>query len=250
MTQIIAPTNCPSCDSDLKWVKDQLFCRNINCSTQATKKLKHFCSKLKIKGFGEKTLEKLELISICDLLNYSTEYGLACGLGDKTASNLYKEIERVKKNGIDMCDFLSALSIPLVGDGVSRKITDSSIEEISYESLRAAGVGDIASTNLINWINWEWKNIRSDFPVLIRNNPKRVNIKAKGDVCITGKLNDFKSRTLATQHLENLGWVVKKSITKSVQYLISEDGNTANSSYKKALDNGIEILTIKDLEDK
>ena len=250
MSLIIAPTNCPSCDSELEWVKDQLFCRNRDCSAQSTKKLQHFCKKLKIKGFGEKTLEKLDLISICDLLNYTTDYGLACGLGDKTATNLSNEVDRIRKNGIVVNDFISALSIPLVGDGVTRKITDSTIEEISYESLRAVGVGDKASTNLINWIGLDWKDIRTEFPDLIRVNIKKPTIITKGDVCITGKLIDFKSRTLAAQHLESLGWVVKKSVTKSVKYLISEDGNTANSSYKKALGNNTEILTIKNLEDK
>lgn len=251
MQQIIAPTTCPTCNGELETVKDQLFCRNKSCSAQSTKRLAHFCNKLKIKGFGEKTLDKLELIDLHDLLNYTTDYGIACGLGDKTALNLHNEIQQVLNKGIPMNEFISALSIPLIGDGATRKIKDTNIESITYDSLRDVGIGDKAASNLINWINTEWYNIKKQIPkLLILNNVEQPKTIKKGDVCITGKLTNFKSRTLATKYLESLGWTVKASVTKSVKYLISEDGNTANSSYKKALDNGIEVITIKDLEDK
>ena len=34
---ITPPKNCPSCNSVLKWVKDQLFCMNDSCPTKNSK---------------------------------------------------------------------------------------------------------------------------------------------------------------------------------------------------------------------
>ena len=166
--------------------------------------------------------------------------------------NLQTEINRVLAQGISLQEFLAALSIPLVGDGVTRKITAVKISDITYDSLRKDGVGDKAATNLVLWISMEWDEIFKERPRLVRlaHKPSSVTTLNKGDVCITGKLTNFTSRKVAAEHLETLGWTVKASLTKSVKYLISEDGNTASSSYKKALGNGIEVITINDLEDK
>jgi len=72
MTQIQAPTNCPSCDSMLEVVNYLLYCRNVACSAQSTKKIQHFANTLKIKGLGEATIGKLGVSDINDL------YALDC----------------------------------------------------------------------------------------------------------------------------------------------------------------------------
>ena len=62
MKEIIPPTNCPSCNDELVWEKDQLFCHNTKCSGKTSKKIEHFASTLKIKGLGPRTVDKLQLI--------------------------------------------------------------------------------------------------------------------------------------------------------------------------------------------
>ena len=61
MRQIVPPTNCPACNSELELVNDQLFCRNPQCPAQWDKKVEHFASTLKIKGLGPATLNKLQI---------------------------------------------------------------------------------------------------------------------------------------------------------------------------------------------
>jgi DNA ligase (NAD+) len=58
LRQIVPPTNCPACNSDLELVNDQLFCRNSLCPAQSAKKLEHFARTIKIKGLGPSTIEK------------------------------------------------------------------------------------------------------------------------------------------------------------------------------------------------
>ena len=50
--EILPPTQCPSCDSVLEWVNDQLFCRNRACPAQNSKAVEHFAKTIKIKGLG------------------------------------------------------------------------------------------------------------------------------------------------------------------------------------------------------
>ena len=61
MRDILPPTNCPACNSELVYRNDQLFCEDSNCSAQWDKKVQHFASTLKIKGLGPATLDKLQI---------------------------------------------------------------------------------------------------------------------------------------------------------------------------------------------
>jgi len=65
MQEILPPEVCPACDTLLVWENDQLFCTNTRCSGKTSKKIKHFAKTLKIKGLGPRTIEKLEITSIC-----------------------------------------------------------------------------------------------------------------------------------------------------------------------------------------
>ena len=95
MQKIEIPTTCPECSYILITVNSQLFCRNTACSAQLNKKLENFCKVLSIKGFGPKTIEKLNLADITELFYLDHELVIAV-LGEKTAVKLLDEIERAK----------------------------------------------------------------------------------------------------------------------------------------------------------
>ena len=42
MQEIIIPTHCPACNSELDVVNDQLFCRNPDCPAKSSKRIEHF----------------------------------------------------------------------------------------------------------------------------------------------------------------------------------------------------------------
>jgi DNA ligase (NAD+) len=252
LTKITAPTNCPSCESILERVKDQLFCRNSSdCSAQSTKKLQQFCKKLKIKGFGEKTLEKLGLKSINDLALITIPQLQKAGLSDHMANKLFNVVKDRMALGISPNDFLAACSIPMIGDGAMRKLEFDFVDYITYNLCTAAGIGDKAAKSLIKWIELEWNDLQplweQHFTLTTKSQTPVATVSNGYILCITGKLNDFKSRGDATTYLEEQGYEVKKSVTKAVTHLISEDGDTSKSSYTKALTNGVTITTIKEL---
>lgn len=247
--KIVAPTRCPSCDAELERVKDQLFCRNSqDCPAQSTKKLQNFCKKLKIKGFGEQTLSKLELVHINDLLELTPEYASSKGLSDRMATKLANTVADRLAQGFSPNDFLAACSIPMIGDGAMRKLKFESVDKITYELCRSFGIGDKASQSLITWISDNWNNYKGweayfETPTIVESAAKESTGIV---VCITGKLNDYSNRKEAAAYLESIGVEVKSSVTTAVTHLICEDG-TRGSSFKKAESYGIQITTIKDI---
>jgi DNA ligase (NAD+) len=251
MTSIEAPKSCPSCSATLYREKDQLFCpNNIDCPAQSQGKIINFCKKLKIKGFGQATLNTLGFAQVRDLLYMSPELGVEHGLSEHMATKLTKVLQDRLNQGIDYRDFIGAMSIPLIGDSASSKLQVSSIDDITYEVCKKCGLGDKASSNLVEWVELEWPILKQEgFNDFITYNNKIQKAESNGvTVVITGKLNDFKNRTEAKKYLESLGFSVKSSVTKNTDYLICEDGTTG-SSYKKATSLNIPITTIKSLED-
>lgn len=247
--KIEIPTNCPSCDSTLELTNEQLFCRSADCPAQSSKKLVKFCKTLKIKGFGEKTCEKLELMDISDLANFSIEYAVERGLSEKVATNLENELKRVE-SGVDFDLFLTAFSIPLFGSTASKKVAEltNSVDEINLALLKKAGIGEKASLNFVGWkqavYDARYKEPLS-FVKIKEKVAKSENIEHKGDVCISGKLNGY-TKAQATQLLNEAGYEVKSSLTKSCVFLISEDGKES-SKVKKAKQTNITIKTLEEI---
>ena len=254
--KIEIPTHCPSCGSKLDLVNGQLFCRGKStCPAQSSKLIENFCTKMKLKGFGPKTIEKLELTKISELF-YLTEEDLVRAVGSKVAAKLVSELDSKVRGDIDFGSVLGSLAIPLIGEVAAKKLSQDCT---SFRKVKADGK---AGENYKAWlfspqgkdvIDLPWKfnsgirGIKADIIICddLVAQPNGIT------VCITGSLQDFANRTDATNYLESLGYTVKKSVTKDVKYLICEDeSKRSSSSYKKAETNGIEILSIKELLEK
>lgn len=247
LRQIVAPTSCPSCGSELEQVNAQLFCRSLDCPAQNTKKLQAFCTKMKIKGFGEATLAKLDLLDLNELYYLSTDDCISKGFSEKMATKLVDQVQSKLQQGFPFSDFVAACSIPLIGSSVAAKlqVVAEDLLDVTKTTTLPAGVGEKATHNLTNWLQNELPLYLDTWCTHIVAS-KKSSTKPMGVVCITGKLNDFTSREKAKQYLEDNGFIVKSSVTKDVQYLICEDG-TRGSSYNKAIQNNIKITTIKQL---
>ena len=95
MKKVNILSKCPSCGFPLQRVKDQLFCRNMNCGATQSKRVLHFIKTMKIKGLGEKTVEKLGIDSIEDVYNLSRGIMIDV-MGQKIGEKLFLEIENSK----------------------------------------------------------------------------------------------------------------------------------------------------------
>ena len=239
--KIKIPTNCPCCDYTLELVNDQLFCRNQACSAQLGKKLEHFCKTLGIKGMGAKTLEKLQLTDITELYYLELDEIIESLGSEKIAVKLLDEINKSRNS--DLATILPAFSIPLVGNTAAQKISKlvQSIDEITTERCREAGLGEKVTNNLISWLETDFKEMREFLPFSFTVDNKPVaNVTGKS-VCITGKLTSFKTKSEATKALELAGFKVTESVTKTTDYLVDED-NKGSSKRTKADQLGITII--------
>ena len=119
------------------------------------------------------------------------------------------------------------------------------MHDITPTSCVSAGLGPKSCTNLLTWYHNEFKDNLEYLPFSFRADVQQPTAESIGkSVCITGKLNDFKNRTLAKDYLESKGFTVTSSVTKKTDYLVDEEGRKSSKS-TKAESYGIPILTIK-----
>jgi NAD-dependent DNA ligase len=244
MQKILIPTTCPCCDYLLETINDQLFCKNTACDAQLGKKIEHFCKVLQIKGFGPRTIEKLNLADITEIF-YLDRDDVVSALGEKVADKLLDEIERAKS--ADLATVVASFSIPLVGMTASTKIAlvVNSLEEINQETCKLAGLGEKVTQNLVSWIGSEYPEMKEFLPFSFKTKVKPDNADSKR-VCITGKLKSFKKKADAEQSLSAAGYTLVDSVTKTTDYLVDEEGKMS-SKREKAVQYGITIIT--DLND-
>ena len=240
--KINPPTNCPCCESLLVRVENQFFCRNISCSAQVNGKLQHFTKTLGIKGFGEKTVEKLGLGSIAELYYLEKENVIAALGSEKIAIKLLDEIERSKV--ADLATVIASFSIPLIGRTAGQKLASvvKNIAEINSETCKTAGLGEKATYNLITWINTEYAELEEYLPFKFSIQLAESVNKDSEVICITGKLKSFKTKAEATTILTSLGFKVSDSVNKNTTYLVDEDGKNS-SKRQKADEYNVIIIT-------
>jgi DNA ligase (NAD+) len=240
--QIEIPKTCPCCDYPLEFVNDQLFCRNTGCPAQLNKKLEHFAKTLGIKGLGAKTIEKLQVADLTELFYLDRDEVVRKLNSEKIADKLLSEIENSKTTGLET--LLASFSIPLVGNTAATKLCKvvSSVDEITYETCKQAGLGDKVTSNLLMWLESEFVEMKAFLPFSFKStNSVKISTNAK-TICITGKLSSFKTKAEAHRALEGAGYSPVDSVTKTTDYLVDET-NKGSTKRSKAESLGIEIIT-------
>lgn len=243
MTKIEAPTNCPSCNSVLEDVNFLLYCRNPNCGEKSLKLIEHFAKTLKIKGLGPASIRKLDIVSLEELYNLTFDEIAHALSSERLAVKLVDELERSKAAPLNV--LLPAFSIPLVGKTASEKLSKvcKDIEEIDYDMCRKAGLGEKTTANLMEWLEEEYYYVSLlPFSFKFDEIPNKQPDEVKGVVCISGKLKSFKTKAEAYAKLEELGYLTKSSLTKTVTHLVNESG-IESAKTKKARDSGVHIIT-------
>lgn len=234
------PTVCPSCSSELVWQKDQLFCKNSVCPAKQNKQVEHFAKSMKIKGLGPATIKKLNLTSISEIYISNLEQISS----DKVREKLEAEINRSLSAPLN--EVLPAMGIPLVGKSATNKLSEvcNSIFDINEETCRQAGLGAKTTENLLTWLAVNLDEILTLGFSFEFTKPAKTD---KGVVCITGKLNSYKTKALATKDLQDAGWKVASSVTKAVTHLVNESGKSTAKTEKAEASGIIIVENVKEL---
>ena len=239
--KIEIPTKCPTCSSLLTRVKDQLFCKNESCEAQNLKKIEAFAKTMKIKGLGARTIEKLGLEDISSIYKLDIEY-LAQIIGKKLGAKLVGEIDKSKAT--DLSTFLSACSIPLVGNTIGRKIGLAIIHpsQINKDICIKAGLGEKTTNNIISWLNTKYLGNLEHLPISFNKIEEKVS---NYTVCITGRISGYTKNSLAALLAEK-GVKTVNTVNNEINYLIC-NARKNSSKEQKAETLNIPILTLEEL---
>lgn len=271
LTYIDIPTKCPVCGSDTYVKDDFLYCSNPNCDGKFINQLVHFCGKkgLDIKGLSEATLQKLvdwgwinnyqELFS---LSNFRDEWIKKPGFGQKSVDKLLSTIEEVRY--CELWQFISALSIPLIGSTYAKEIAKKCKDWFSFreyveknydfttwdrfgyemnDSLHRFNYlqADDLAYKILDIHNSLWVDPQATTPTI-----KFSEVNGKTFV-ITGAVRQFQNRDEVKAAIETHGGKVTASVSKNTDYLINNDINSTSNKNIKAKQLGIPIITEEQL---
>lgn len=222
--KIIIPSNCPSCGEKLQTKNQILYCINNSCPAKGNKSIQHFSKYLKIKGLGPASIQKLQLQSYFQVLSLQQSTLISKLSSQVLGSKLYSSIIMAKNNKLN--NLLPAFGIPLIGNTATEKLskTITSIHQINEQSCQLANIGPKATSNLISWLQNNIKLVQDTFPQSMLTFQKTNNTSNGQIVCISGRLNSFKTKAQATKLLTEKGYKVKPSLTKQVTILVNQSG--------------------------
>ena len=239
---IFAPSHCPSCDSELVWKNDLLYCVSSSCGEQAFKSVEHFAKTMKIKGLGPASIRKLGWTCPSEIYLASDESILASLGSEKVASKLVGEISNSLAAPLEL--LLPAFGIPLIGKTATLKLSETvkTIHEINADTCERAGLGPKATDNLLHWIAESFPHFYGTVGFTWTFSDTTPPAVSKGTVCISGRLKSFKSKADATTASNAAGYEVKSSLTKQVGFLINE-GGAESAKTRQARQTGVTIVT-------
>ena len=257
--EILKPTICPDCSSELLIEDIMIKCQNLDCPSRVVNSIIYFASKncLNIDGLGDKIVELLvnekKIFDILDLysLKYEDLENLE-GFKEKKINNLLNAIENSKSS--ELYRVLTALGIEHIGEVASKSICSKfglDLVDVSFEDLISIdGIGEQMANSFLEFFRVNRQFVSKLFDILkpkvtIKEEAKDNPFKNK-TVVITGTMS--KSRDEIKLFLEDLGAKVSSSVSKKTDFLIY--GEDAGSKYDKAIEFGIEILTEDEMYSK
>ena len=273
---IIIPTTCPRCSSEL--VEDGAFirCMDINCPSRLERSILYWCRYLEMDGIGEKLVEQLccsgLVKNIADL--YKLELSDIMQLermAKKSASNVIKEINNTRH--LTLTQFISAFGLPRVGPEIATLISsevktfealmdlvdnrNATIESDEQGNMmkfnpvinRLVGIDGIGETvarlvldglaNRISTINELRKYLEISEEKETLDSGKLLG----KTFCITGTLS--RPRKEIALSIKSEGGKVQSSISGNLDYLLA--GESAGSKLEKAQRLGVKIISEKEL---
>ncbi|VTS13547.1 NAD-dependent DNA ligase LigA [Streptococcus pseudoporcinus] len=255
---ILIPNLCPSCQSTLTHLEDEVALRCINplCPSLIQRSLEHFASRnaMNIAGLGPAVIEKLfraQLIhDVADIYKLSREQLLSLeGIKEKSADKLLSAIADSKEKSAEK--LLFGLGIRHVGEKASRLLLETfgDIETLMQSNEEAIaqidGLGHVIANSLAQYFaKPEAQQLISELKCQGLNLTylgRRVDQSAPLyglTVVLTGKLEEM-GRSEAKAKLERLGAKVTSSVSKKTDVVLA--GSDSGSKLDKARQLGIRV---------
>ena len=269
-SQIIIPTSCPRCETDL--IQDGAFirCTNMNCPSRLERTILYWARSLELDGVGEKLVQ--QLCSDGLVKNLPDLYELKVSdisnlerMGLKSATNVIGELESSKK--MSLSRFLSALGIPGIGPEIATSVATkvSSIENLltlankrneDFEETNSAinllieidGIGEKVANQILDGLAIRMdtvQRLQSHLEIYSELKPVSNGSLTGNTFCITGTLT--RSRKEIALLIKSNGGKIVSSVSKNLSYLIA--GESAGSKLQNANRLGVEVINENQLNE-
>ena len=251
---VIKPTVCPYCGSEITEVGANIVCPNNDCRPRVIAKLTNFASKngMDIDGFSEMTASQLfdylNVKNFSDLYKITKEQLLTLeGFKEQKTNNLLKAISKSKT--VDFSKFIYALGIDNIGKKTANDLAEkfTSIDKLinaTYEDLIAINdFGEIMAKGVVEYFSNQ-ENIAEINELLFCGiNVVFETVSGEGvfngeKIVLTGTLTI--KRDEASKLIKENGGEVVSSVSKNTTIVLA--GENAGSKLDKARALGIRII--------
>ena len=252
------PSKCPVCGGEVFRAQGEVAyrCMNSACPAQLKESLRHFASRhaMDIDGLGDALVDQLvgkgQVKDVADLYALKLDDLVALErIGEKSASNLLREIQESKKAELPQVIF--GLGIPFVGERTAQVLarhfgsldklavaSEAELDEVNEIGLKTAGgiaqyFREEHNQNVLEklrraGLRFEQEKVR-----------KIGNALAGKTFVLTGTLPTH-SREEASRMIEDAGGRVTGSVSKKTDYLVA--GADAGSKLEKARELGVRVI--------
>lgn len=245
-------SECPCCSRVLVHDGPELRCVNPECFETRLQKILAAVRNIGIERLGEPNIRKMMNVlgvkSIRDILELKIQDILKLeGFKDKSANNLYHEIQSAKR--VEDYSLLAALNIPGIGKNMAKKILgihslgelrDLTVEELSQIN----GIGPERSGAIFSELRNQsafLDELLSSVEIITTKN----RLSGSGPtICFTGKMPEKRSyyENLARKH----GYETADSVTRELSLLVAADINETGGKLDKAKTYGVKIVKLDD----
>ncbi len=249
--EIVRPTSCPTCGSELLDEGTLIKCQNLDCPDRVVNSIIHFAKKssMNIDGLGSRIVEilvkegKIKDILGLYALKFEDLEGLE-GFKEKRINKLLNAIANTK--GTPLSKLISAMGIEHIGVVAGRAIALEFglglVDATEDELIAIDGVGVEMANSFLEFMRVNREFVLKLFDVIkptveekkkIEDNPFKDKT-----VVLTGTMSV--GRAVIKDMLEGLGAKVSSSISKKTDYLVY--GEKAGSKLTKAEKLGVKTL--------
>ena len=246
------PDYCPSCDTKVEWKGVDIVCTNKNCHSRTLKSVEYFLRALGAENITSITLEKLGVHYIEEVYDLNEfEISEIDGFGIRSGEMIVDEITKTLTTTQEK--LLQSFAIPGVGRRMSKtllgcfgtieNIFESGIDELTEcESVGPKIAGNIVMNiyrceNLYKYLT---EQIGMKFEKEGDNNMllkgQQFTLTGKGDI----------GRKEIISLIEDQGGTVK-GMSKTTNYLVTNDVDSQSGKTKKAREYGTQIISYDDL---
>ena len=258
------PSTCPVCGA-LTAVRvsetgtKTLTCTNAACPARMLAKYERFVSKegMDIEGLAGETITKFVncgwIRSFADIYRLGARHDAIAvleGFGLRSADKIRDSIEAARTR--DAVHFLVALSIPLLGPDVAKRLLGAYPLEELFEKDEATlaaidGIGPGKSAAFVAWCRDEANralvtDLLGEVTVVSPRIVQGEGLCAGRTFVVTGDVHTYANRNALKAYIESQGGKVAGSVSAKTSFLINNDVTSTSSKNTKARELGMRTM--------